>query len=76
MLLTGGISAAGGSGGLSGGVGALGGLGGLTGIFSGSGKPLSQNTINLVMDGQVIDRRVITNFGNYQSIARDRRLTQ
>ena len=40
----------------------------------GSGKPSSQIVVNLSLDGQVIDRRVITNFGNYQSVARNRRL--
>jgi hypothetical protein len=52
------------------------GLGGgsLASMATGGNKPLSQTVVNLSLDGQVIDRRVITNFGNYQSVARNRRL--
>lgn len=41
---------------------------------SGAGRPVSQTTLNVILDGQIIDKRVVNNFGNYQTIARNRRL--
>lgn len=39
-----------------------------------SSRPISQTVVNVSLDGQIVDRRVINNFGNYQTVARNRRL--